>query len=198
MPELPRDRAARVLAADIEAFERVGCRPLERRGLHEVVLAAPAGGMRPVLRLAPVGRLFGGSWGLEVSSDEPLAPPTAAGLSARGRGAVRQRGVRFRARGRGDRDAARLADTLSGDVRLGEALGKVHFERIWLRRDGRPVIRHLGGSVVWVLFPPVVRATPLPADQPAAILAALEAFRAAGDELAAGGSKADGLDTFDA
>ena len=46
--------------------------------------------------------------------------------------------------------------------------------------DGRPVIRHLGGSVVWVLFPPLVKRVPLVPEQIEATLAALEAFAVAG------------------
>jgi Protein of unknown function (DUF3156) len=179
VPQLPGDRAARVLADDIEAFEQAGCRLVERRGPHEAVLEAPAGGGRLVLRLARVGRIFGGNWGMEVSTEEPLLPETPTGLAARGRGVVKQQGVRFRARGRGDDAAARLAEALTADDELGEALGRVHFERVWVRRDGRPVIRHLGGSVVWVAFPPIVRGTPLPEGQPQAILRALKALRAA-------------------
>jgi len=34
----------------------------------------------------------------------------------------------------------------------------------------------MGGSVVWVLFPPIVRATPLPEGQPEALVAALDAL----------------------
>ena len=53
--------------------------------------------------------------------------------------------------------------------------------------DGRPVIRHLGGSVVWVLFPPLVKRVPLVPEQVNATLAALEAFAppAAGERGAA-------------
>jgi Protein of unknown function (DUF3156) len=182
VPERPSVRAARVLASNVEAFERAGCRLLERPDPLEAVLAAPRGRGRIVVRLTRVGRIFGGNWGLEVSTDEPLLPPTTTGLSARGRGVVKQHGVRFRPRGRGDAAAARLAERLTGDQRLGDALGRVHFERTWVRRDGRPVIRHLGGSVVWVAFPPVVRATPLPSGQPEEILRALDAFRAAGQD----------------
>lgn len=185
MPNLPGDRAARVLADDIEAFERAGCRLLERRGSHGAVLDAPRDAGRIIVRLTRVGRIFGGNWGMEVTTEEALLPPTESGLAARGRGVVKQRGMRFRPRRRGDEKAARLAQALSGDEALGEALGRVHFERLWVRRDGRPVIRHMGGSVVWVLFPPIVRATPLPAGQPEEILRALEAFRTAR------------LDTFD-
>jgi hypothetical protein len=177
VPNLPGDRAVRVLAEDVEAFEQAGCRLVERRGDREAVLAAPRDGGRIVVRLTRVGRFFGGNWGMEVSPEEPLLPETPAGLTARGRGVVRQHGVRFRPRRRGDPAAVRLADALSSDAGLGEALGRVHFERVWVRRDGRPVIRHLGGSVVWVLFPPVVRTTPLPAGQPQEILRALHAFR---------------------
>jgi len=180
VPNLPGDRATRVLADDVNAFEQAGCRLVERRGGHEAVLTAPRDGGRIVVKLTRVGRFFGGNWGMEVSTEEPLLPETTGGLAARGRGVVRQQGVRFRARRRGDSDAEQLAETLSNDSALGEALGRVHFERLWVRRDGRPVIRHLGGSVVWVLFPPIVRATPLPPGQPAEILRALEAFRAAG------------------
>ena len=46
--------------------------------------------------------------------------------------------------------------------------------------DGRPVIRHMGGSVVWVLFPPLVRDTPLPDGQPEAMVRALDEFARAG------------------
>jgi hypothetical protein len=180
-------RAVRVLESNIEAFERAGCRVLERRGSQEAVLASPDSGGNVIVRLTQVGRIFGGNWGLEVTTDEPLLPETAGGLAARGRGVIKQQGVRFRPRRRGDSGADRLAQGLSADRQLGDALGRVHFERVWVRRDGRPVIRHLGGSVVWVLFPPVVRATPLPEGQPAEMLRALEAFGAAGRRL----------DTFD-
>ena len=88
-------------------------------------------------------------------------------------------GVRFRARGR-DEAASRLAAELSADAELGEALGVVHFERLAVEPDGRPVIRHMGGSVVWVLIPPLVRSTPLPAGQPEAMVRALDEFARAG------------------
>ena len=180
MPQLPGDRAARVLAEDIEAFERAGCRLLERRDDHEALLEAPRGGGHVVVRLARVGRIFGGNWGMEVSTEDPVLPETSSGLAARGRGVVRQQGVRFRPRRGSDEDAARMAESLTGNAELAKALGRVHFERVWVRRDGRPVIRHLGGSVVWVAFPPIVRSTPLPEGQAEETLRALKAFRRAG------------------
>jgi hypothetical protein len=135
------------------------------------------------LRLRENGRFFGGALALEVSTAEPVLPPTR-GLSARGRGLVRMSGVSFRAR-RGDEAGARLARRLETDRRLAEALSRVHFERIRVEPDGRAVVRHMGGSVVWVLFPPFVRAVPLTLEQAEATLAALDAFAAAGETAGA-------------
>jgi hypothetical protein len=129
------------------------------------------------LQLTRDGRIFGGNYGLELSTEEPVLPPTR-GLSARGKGVVKMQGVKFRAK-RGDAAGERLAERLGSDARLAELLGRVHFERIRVDPDGRPVIRHLGGSVVWILFPPLVRRVPLVPEQIDATLAALEAFRAA-------------------
>ncbi len=176
-------RAAIALASDVEAFERAGCRELERPTPLRAVLDAPAGGGRIELRMRGDGRVFGGSWALEASTSEPVLPATPRGLSARGRGVVRQSGVRFRARG-GDGAAAALAERLGCDERLGEALGRVHFERVAVTAEGRPEIRHLGGSVVWMLLPPVARATPLPEGQPEAMLAALAEFRRCARDVA--------------
>jgi hypothetical protein len=173
-------RAAALLDADVEAFERAGCRRLERRSRFETVIDAPRAGPL-VVRVDPEGRYFGGNWALEVSTATPVVAPTPHGLSARGRGVVRQQGVSFRARRTSDPAAVALAAALGADPGLGEALGRVHFERVSVRPDGCAAIRHLGGSVVWVLFPPVVRATPLPDGQPAAMIAALEAFRRSGE-----------------
>jgi hypothetical protein len=89
------------------------------------------------------------------------------------------RGVRFRAR-RGDAAGEQLATRLGADTALAEALAKVHFEEIRVEPDGRPVIRHLGGSVVWVLFPPIVKRVPLVPEQVDATLTAMKAFAAAG------------------
>jgi hypothetical protein len=91
--------------------------------------------------------------------------------------------VKFRARRGDDETAPRIAAALTGDSELGAALGRVHFERITIEPDGRPVIRHLGGSVVWLLFPPMVRGTPLPPDQPRELVRALDAFARAGTRL---------------
>jgi hypothetical protein len=165
-------RAAAVLASDVEVFERLGYQPLERRSPYEVTLRAPAGEPDLLVRLRRQGRFFGGNWALEVATVALVLPPSR-GLSARGRGVVRMRGVRFR----GD---DRLAPALSADEGLGAALARVHFERISVEPEGRPVIRHMGGSLVWVLFPPIVRATPLPPEQARETVAALDAFARAG------------------
>jgi hypothetical protein len=165
-------RAAAVLASDVEVFERLGYRPLERRAPYEAILRAPGGGPDIVLRLRRQGRFFGGNWALEVATADPVLPPSR-GLSARGRGVVRMRGVRFR----GDDD---LSAALTADARLGEALSRVDFEHVSVEPEGRPVIRHMGGSLVWVLFPPIVRATPLAPEQARETVGALEAFTRAG------------------
>jgi Protein of unknown function (DUF3156) len=172
-------RAATVLKADSEAFERLGYRPHEGDSPYSVLLAAPEGGRDLALRLRPEGRVFGGNWGLELSTAEPVVAATSGGLRARGRGVVRMQGVKFRAN-RGDQDASRLAAELSADAGLGKALAEVHFERLAVDPAGRPVIRHMGGSVVWVLIPPVVRTTPLPAGQPEAMVRALNEFARVG------------------
>ena len=39
---------------------------------------------------------------------------------------------------------------MSAKARLGNALGAVHFERLAVDADGRPVICHMGGSFVTV------------------------------------------------
>ena len=133
--------------------------------------------------MLPEGRFFGGTWALEVSTAEPVLPATPLGLTARGRGVVRRRGVSFKANGADPADR-RLAELLSADERLAEALGRVDFETLAVRPDGRPAIRHLGGSVVWVLLPPIVRETPLPRGQAEAMTHALDVFAAAGQDVA--------------
>ena len=178
MRALTARRAEAALRSDVEVFGKLGYVPLESSGPLEAQLTGP--GRDLVLRLGREGRFFGGNWGLEVSTAEAVLPPTERGLTARGQGVVTMRGVRFRARGRGDERALQMAEALSADERLGAALGGVDFERLFVRADGSPVIRHLGGSVVWVLFPPIVRATPLPLEQARAVVVALEALADAG------------------
>ena len=176
-----------MLASDTEAFERLGYRAREGDAPYSATLTASGERRDLVLGLTPQGRIFGGNWGLELSTSEPVLPATARGLSARGRGVVKMSGVRFRARRGGGAADSRLAAALSADAELGESLARVHFDRIAVDPDGRPVIRHMGGSVVWVLFPPVVRATPLPDGQPEAIVAALDEFARAGERLGSAG-----------
>jgi hypothetical protein len=175
-------RAAGVLADDVEVFERLGYQPLERTSSFAATLAAPRGGRDLVLRLHREGRIFGGNWALEITTAEPVLPASERGLSGRGRGMVHMHGVRFRAH-RGDDAGAALAHALSDDGALGRALGDVHFETVAVDPAGHPVIRHLGGSLVWFAFPPIRRATPLPPGQPEAIVAALEAFARAGERV---------------
>jgi Protein of unknown function (DUF3156) len=168
-----------VLALDdaIAGLLRAGYTEVERTGPLEARLGSPSGRPAIRLRVARDGRIFGGSYALELSAEDPVLPPSG-GLSARGRGIVKMQGVRFRAK-RGDEAGRRLAQQLASNEALGEQLSRVHFERIRVDPDGRPVIRHLGGSVVWVLFPPLVRRIPLVPEQVEATVAALEAFRAA-------------------
>jgi Protein of unknown function (DUF3156) len=167
-----------VLALDdaVESLGAAGYTDVERVNPLRARVTSPGGGMPLRLELTRDGRIFGGNYGLELSTDEPVLPSTR-GLTARGKGVVKMQGVRFRAK-RGDDAGRRLAEQLGSDARLGELLRRVHFERIRVEPDGRPVIRHLGGSVVWVLFPPLVKRVPLVAEQMEATLAALEAFAA--------------------
>jgi Protein of unknown function (DUF3156) len=169
-----------VLALDdaVESLGAAGYTDVERLSPLEARLSSPTGGVPVRLELTRDGRIFGGSYGLELATAEPVLPPTR-GLSARGRGVVKMQGVRFRAK-RSDEPGRRLAEQLGADARLNELLGRVHFERIRVEPDGRPVIRHLGGSVVWVLFPPLVKRVPLVPGQVDATLAALEAFAGSG------------------
>ncbi len=171
-----------VLALDdaIEGLDRAGYSEVERVGDLEARVSSPAGGLPLRLRVTRDGRIFGGNYGLELSTAKPVLPPTR-GLSARGKGVVKMQGVKFKAK-RGDDAGARLAERLASDARLAELLGHVHFERIRVEPDGRPVIRHLGGSVVWMLFPPLVKRVPLVDEQVDATVAALEAFAATAHE----------------
>jgi Protein of unknown function (DUF3156) len=169
-----RRRAIIALDEAIERFGRAGYSDVERLGLLQARLRSPSG--RPSVRLvmSQEGKILGGNYALEISTDEPVLPPTR-GLSARGKGLVRLQGIRFRAK-RGDPMGRQLAERLGSDARLAEQLGRVHFERVRVDPDGRPVIRHMGCSVVWVLFPPLVKQIPFVPDQVDATLAALDAF----------------------
>jgi hypothetical protein len=172
-----RRRAVLALDDAVESLGRAGYDRVERESDLGARLRS-ASGVSLRLAIAREGRIFGGNYGLEISTDEPVLPPTR-GLKARGKGVVKMKGVRFRAK-RGDAAGEQLATRLGADAALAEALGKVHFEEIRVEPDGRPVIRHLGGSVVWVLFPPLIRRIPLVPEQVSATLTALEAFAAAG------------------
>jgi hypothetical protein len=172
-----RAAAAQALARDVEVFERIGYRRGETAGPLAVRLEPPAGRPALLARLAQQGRIFGGAYALELSTEAPALPPTR-GLSARGRGIVRLTRVAFRPR-RGDGAGMALARRLEADPALQRALAAVHFDRIRVEPDGRAVVRHMGGSVVWVLFPPVVRPVPFTAEQARATAEALEAFAGA-------------------
>jgi len=172
-----RAAAAQALARDVEVFERIGYRRGETAGPLAVRLEPPAGRPALLARLAQQGRIFGGAYALELSTEAPALPPTR-GLSARGRGIVRLTRVDFRPR-RGDGAGEALAGRLEANAALQRALAAVHFDRIRVEPDGRAVVRHMGGSVVWILFPPVVRPVPFTAEQARATAEALEAFAGA-------------------
>ena len=171
-------RAARLLDDITEAFRPFGYHEAGRPGPLEARLER-RGGLPIVLRFIQRGRVVGGQVVLEVATADPVLPRSERGLTARPRGALKLRGIAFRARG-ADVGARQLAERLSEDRRLGDALSKVHFERIRVEPDGRAVITHVGGSVVWTLFPPLVRPVPLVPEQAKATADALKAFAAAG------------------
>jgi hypothetical protein len=168
-----RRRASAVLDRNLELFAAAGYGDVERLGPLEARVAGPS---RPPLRLrmAQEGRVFGGTYALEVSTAKPVLE-RSGGLRARGKGLVTLRSVRFRAR-RGDAAGRRLAERLEQDAHLAQRLAAVHFERIAIEPDGSPVIRHMGGSLVWILFPPLVKSVPLVLEQAKATILALEAF----------------------
>jgi hypothetical protein len=168
-----RGRAARAFGDVLEGFERDGF-TVERSDFSARLMRNGLVSLRA--GVVQQGRIFGGTFALELSTDEPVLPPTR-GLRGRGRGVVRLGGVDFRSRGH-DEAGRLLGARLEQDERLQRALAGVHFERIRVDPDGRPVIRHMGGSVVWVLFPPFVRQVPLVPDQRRAAVSALDAFAA--------------------
>jgi hypothetical protein len=173
-----------VLALDevIQRFAAVGRPRMDHLGPLRAIVSAPDGSGRLSLEMARDGRVLGGTYALEVSTAEPVLPPTR-GLSVRAKGIRKVQGLRLRAR-RGDAAGKELAERLGGDSNLAELLGRVHFEQVRIEPDGRPVIRHLGGSVVWILFPPLVRQIPFVAEQAQATVAALDSLAAAGEASA--------------
>jgi hypothetical protein len=175
-----RRRAARALEENVELFRRAGYPEARLLGRFEARLA---GSQRLPLRLTmtTTGRVFGGTYALEASTADPVLPRTA-GIRARGRGIVQLQGIAFRAR-RGDQAGRRLAQALEANRGLVTRLTEVHFETLRVEPDGRAVIRHMGGSVVWILFPPLIKGIPLVAEQVRATIAALEAFADAGRRI---------------
>jgi hypothetical protein len=172
-----RRRAVRVLDDTAALFAGAGYETVDRRSALEARISGPSR-MPLVLRLVPEGKVFGGTYALEITTANPVVEGSA-GLTARGRGVVRMQGIRFRSR-RGDEAGRSLAGRLEANERLTRRLAAVHFERIRVEPDGRAVIRHMGGSLVWILFPPVVKGIPLVAEQARASIAAMEAFAEAG------------------
>lgn len=166
-----RGRAARAFGEVLEGFECDGFE-VERKGFSARLRRPRDAPLR--VEVVQQGRIFGGSYALELSTIEPVLRPTR-GLRGRGRGVVKLSGVDFRARG-GDEAGRLLGAQLEQDRELQRALSEVHFERIRVEPDGRPVIRHMGGSVVWMLFPPLVRPVPLIPEQRRAAVRALNAF----------------------
>jgi Protein of unknown function (DUF3156) len=174
-------RAILSLDDAIEQLGRAGYDRVERTGPLGARLRSSAGKRGLRLEMSREGKVFGGNYALELSTAEAVLPATR-GLTVRGKGVVQMRGVAFRAR-RGDEAGALVATRLGTDAQLAETIGRVHFERIRVEPDGRPVIRHLGGSVVWMLFPPLVKRIPFVPEQAEATLAALDALAEAGDTL---------------
>jgi uncharacterized protein DUF3156 len=168
-------RASRAFGDVLEAFEHDGFQ-VEREGFTARLTRNGAVPVRATV--VRQGRIFGGTYALELSTDEAVLPATR-GLRGRPRGVVKLGGADFRSRGH-DEAGRLLGARLERDDALQHAVSRVHFERIRVEPDGRPVIRHMGGSVVWILFPPFVRPVPLVAEQRRATLEALEAFAAAG------------------
>lgn len=175
-----RAQAGEVLTASLDVLGRAGDRDLERLDPLEARLTAS--GRVPVhARMVPSGRVFGGTVDLELATAVPVAPGTH-GIEVRGRGLVRMRGVAFRGAQR-DGAGQRVAARLEADPALVRALSAVHFQRVRVDPDGRAVLRHLGGCLVWMLLPPLSRPVPLVAEQAEAALAALETFADAGTRL---------------
>ena len=172
-------RAELALDDAIAQLRKAGYPRARRIGPLEASVRSASGERRLTLRMRKEGRVFGGTYALEVSTGTPVLPATR-GLAVRARGVVGMKGVSFRAR-RGDEEGRRLAERLGQEERLGKLLAAVHFERVRIEPDGRVTIRHMGGSVVWVLFPPIVRTIPFVPEQAQATVQALAAFQSLGD-----------------
>ncbi len=175
-----RTRAIRALDQTVELFARAGYDGVRRTDLLAATVSA-RNGRSLRLDMAREGKVFGGNYALEISTAKPVLPVTR-GISARGRGVVKLAGITFHAR-RGDDAGKRLAARLAAESELVEKLAAVHFERVRVDPDGRAVIRHLGGSLVWIAFPPLIKAIPLVPDQVKATDAALTAFARAGSRV---------------
>jgi hypothetical protein len=174
-----RRRAGAVLARDIEAFGALGYRKTARRG--DLGGRLEAEGREP-LRLALVptgGRIFGGAFAMEVSTSRRVLPESD-GVTAKGQGMVKMQGIAFRPKGKDPR-ARHVADLLAGDAELASRIAEVHFEQVRVDPDGRPVIRHMGGSLVWLLFPPMARPVVISPEQVTATVRALDRFAIVGD-----------------
>jgi hypothetical protein len=171
--ERARRRARETLAKDVEVFEGIGYRKVEPSRPGQVRMASNSG-PPIVLSFSARGRVVGGNFALEIAAAEPMCPATQ-GLRARGRGVVRLARIQFKPKS-GDAAGAGLAERLNTATALQEKLAAVHFERIRVEPDGRPVVRHIGGSVVWMLIPPLARGVPLVPEQARATVDALAAF----------------------
>jgi Protein of unknown function (DUF3156) len=165
-------RATQTLNEDVAVFEALGYR-LVAKGPYSRHLEG-VGRIPIVLTMVPHGRIVGGNFTLEVSTAEPPFPDMG-GLSARGKGVVRLQRVEFKPR-RGDRGGAELAARLNASQPVQDALAKVHFDAVRIDPDGRAVIACVGGSVVWMIFPPLSRGVPLVPEQAKATVDALGAF----------------------
>lgn len=173
--------APRVFDESLGCFAQVGYRVVARPST--LVAELEKAGWEPItLRMVSDGGRLGGSYALEAAATEPLFPVTR-GLRVRARGLVRLRAAYFRPR-RGDVPGQRLSIELRRDARILHHLQPLHWQRIRIEPDGTPVIRHMGGAVVWVVVPPMTRPVPLVPEQAQALGDMVEAFAGAARRLA--------------
>ena len=118
-----RQRAVSLLDDAIDRFGRAGYSEAERLSPLQARLRSATGRSPVRLRMSQEGKILGGNYALEISTDEPVLPRTR-GLSARGKGLVRMRGVRFRSK-RQDAAGRQLAERLGSDARLAEPYGRL-------------------------------------------------------------------------